>query len=104
MPRVMTDHLSRVLAGLSESERRAILRIAETVDDTLPLHRIVRAVATELRVRQLAEDELFMGLERDRLEEMDGLHAGWPLPVPDGSIRLTFDPETCEVRPDSGPA
>ncbi len=98
MPRVMTDHLSRVLEGLSASERRAILRVAETVDDTLPLHRIVRAVATELRVRQLAEDELFLGLERDRLEEMDRLHADWPLPGPNPTLRLTIDPERGEFR------
>lgn len=97
MTRPMTDHLTRVLDGLTGSERRAFTRAAgETAGSDSVMSRVARAVATEIHVRQLEEDELLDGLERDRLAELDELDARHPYPAPDPTMRLTFDPDTGE--------
>jgi len=105
----MQPHLAALIDGMPASERRALLLFAAELDNSTPMSRIVRAIASELRARQIEDDAVMAGFEEDERADMDRLHARWPLPDPDPTMRFTLDPATGEfvrdedvVNPDAG--
>ena len=93
----MTNALRAALDGLSPATRRALREIGQEKGDA-GLGPLLRALGIQLRADELAEEEILLRLSQDRLADLEEIDARHPYPPADPSLRMTFDPDTGEMR------